>query len=134
MSSDHRDGSTIRFFFNLIGQTLLYCWLYWNMEGKDDNKYLFIRPKHIQCKFKLLMLIALTVNRFLFVVLFIWYKLDQYNYIRAIVKGKLKKVSKQKTNKKCTRFYFSRYPTVAWRKLNHFNSRSIYIQINLNLL
>ena len=59
------------------------------------------------------MLIALTVNRFLFVVLFIWYKLDQYNYIRAIVKGKLKKVSKQKTNKKCTRFYFSRYPTVA---------------------
>ena len=27
MSSDHRGGSTIRFFFHLNNQTLLYCWI-----------------------------------------------------------------------------------------------------------
>ena len=27
MSSDHRGGSTARFFFHLNNQTLLYCWI-----------------------------------------------------------------------------------------------------------
>ena len=33
MSSDHRDGSAIWFFFHLNNQTLLHYWLYWNMRG-----------------------------------------------------------------------------------------------------
>ena len=32
MSSDNRDGSTIRFLFHLINQTLLHRWLYCNMR------------------------------------------------------------------------------------------------------
>ena len=32
MSSDHSDGRTIRFFFHLNNQTLLYRWFYWNMR------------------------------------------------------------------------------------------------------
>ena len=32
MSSDHRDGGKIRFFFHLNNQTSLYRWLYQNMR------------------------------------------------------------------------------------------------------
>ena len=31
MSSDHRDGITIKFFFHLINQTSVHGWGYWNM-------------------------------------------------------------------------------------------------------
>ena len=39
MSSGHREGRTINFFFHLINQTSLYCWLYFNMRW--TNKIFF---------------------------------------------------------------------------------------------
>ena len=47
MSSDHRDGGTIRFFFHLKNQTSLYCWLYWKMIW--TNEVLFWRYLAVAC-------------------------------------------------------------------------------------
>ena len=77
MSSDHRDRSTIRFYFHLNDQTSLYRWLYLNMTRKHYNKYRFRVPKHFQNKSRTLMLITLTLNWFLLVWLFILRKLEK---------------------------------------------------------
>ena len=47
ISSDHRDGGTIRFFSHLKNQTSLYRWPYWNMIW--TNEVLFWRYLAVAC-------------------------------------------------------------------------------------
>ena len=89
MSSDHRDGITIRISFTSKIQLPSVVVFIETWHEKHD-KYLFRGSKHFQRKSKKLMLTTLPLNMFLLAGLFIWRKLDQCNLIGAITEAKSK--------------------------------------------
>ena len=89
MSSDHRDGITIRISFTSKIQLPSVVVFIETWHEKHD-KYLFRGSKHFQRKSKKLMLTTLPLNMFLSAGLFIWRKLDQCNLIGAITEAKSK--------------------------------------------